>query len=267
MDATNNRSMANEAPEQEGMEIDLVELLYRLLEKIKWVILLAVVGAVIAGFYTIRMVTPMYRSTSKLYVLSTKDSVLNLSDLQIGTQLTNDYVQVFSNWHVHEMVMQKLNITDMSYSELSSRISVSNPSGTRILFITATDPSAERARQLAQTYAEVSREFIASKMGTEMPNIFEEARKPARPFSPNRTRNIAIGFLLGGMLAAAIIVIQFLVDDRVRTGEIIEKRIGLSTLGLMPIQEGDVGKSGSGHNRSRKRKHHHSGSAKGGSKS
>ena len=88
-------------------EIDLVELMYRLLEKWKIIVLACILGALIAGVYTICFVTPMYTATSKLYVVNAKDSAINLSDLQIGNYLASDYTEVFSNWHVHEMVLER----------------------------------------------------------------------------------------------------------------------------------------------------------------
>ena len=234
-------------PEKGEIEIDLIELLYRLLEKIKWLILFAIVGALLSGVYTFRFATPMYQATSKLFILNSKDSVLNLSDLQIGSQLANDYIEVFSNWHVHELVLQRLGLTDMTYTELQKMISVRNPSSTRIIYITVNSSDPQKAMDIANTYADVAREFIAARMGIEMPTIFEEARIPDRPYSPNKTRNILIGFLLGGILAAAVVVIQFIADDRIHTGEMIEKRLGLATLGMMPEEgtsDGDKKSSG-----------------------
>ena len=66
------------------------------------------------------------------------------------------------------------------------------------------------------------------------PNIFEEALKPSAPSSPNKTRNVIIGFLLGGLIAAAIVIIQFIIDDRIRNEEDITKYVDLPVLGVMP---------------------------------
>ena len=236
MDNLNAEKNLMTEPEKGEIEIDLIELLYRLLEKIKWLILFAIIGALLAGVYTFRFVTPMYQSTSKLFILNSKDSVLNLSDLQIGSYLASDYVEVFSNWHVHELVLQRLGLNDMTYTELSKMVSVKNPASTRILYITVSADDPQLAMNIANCYAEVAREFIAARMGTEMPTIFEEARAADRPYSPNKTRNVLIGFLLGGLIAAAVVVIQFIADDRIHTGEMIEKRLGLPTLGMMPAE-------------------------------
>ena len=216
-------------------EIDLVELMYRLLEKWKIIVLACILGALIAGAYTIFFVTPMYTATSKLYVVNAKDSAINLSDLQIGNYLASDYTEVFSNWHVHEMVLQRLGL-DYTYTELSSMVSVSNPKDTRILYITVTSTDPQEAKDMADTYAQVAREFIAAKMDTKQPNIFEEALLPSRPASPNKTKNVLMGFVLGFVLCCGVIVVQFLTDDRLRSADDIEKYVQLPTLGVMPKQ-------------------------------
>ena len=220
---------------QEEMEIDLIELLYRLLEKAKYIIAAAVLGAVIAIVYTLYFVTPIYTATSKLYVLNGTSSAIDLSALQIGTQLASDYKEVFSNWHVHERVIEELDLP-YSYAQLNSMVSVSNAQSSRILHIRVQSTSPQEAKLLADTYAKVAQEFIAEKMSTERPNIFEEARVPAGPSSPSKTRNVIIGFMLGAIAAAGVIVVQFLVDDRIHSDEDITKYVELPVLGMMPDQ-------------------------------
>ena len=233
---TIDKKNRNTGENQETYEIDLVELFYRVIEKMKYIILVAVLGALLAGLYTHYLVTPIYTATSKLYVLNSDDSVLNLSDLQIGTYLASDYQEVFSNWHVHEMVIERLGL-DYSYGQLSNMVSVSNPASTRILYIRVKSDDPDEAKTMADEYAKVAQEFIAVKMETKEPNIFEEALRPSAPSSPNMTRNIVLGFLLGAIIICGVIVMQFVSDDRIRTGDEIEKYLDMPTLGVMPLQK------------------------------
>ena len=83
---------------------------------------------------------------------------------------------------------------------------------------------------------QVSQEFIAATMETEKPNIFEEALKPTAPSSPSKRRNVVLGFLLSALLAGGFFTVQFVADDRIRTGEDIERYLNLPTLGMMPQQ-------------------------------
>ena len=215
-------------------EIDLVELFYRLLENLKFILPAALIGAILAGVYTFNFITPKYTATSKLYVVNTANAVVDLSALQIGTQLASDYKEVFSNWHVHERVIEELNLL-YTYGQLNNMVSVSNTESQRILHIKVTSTSPDEAKLLADTYAKVAQEFIAETMDMNRPNIFEEALRPSAPSSPNKTRNIILGFLLGGMLAAAVVIIQFIIDDRIRNEEDITKYAGIAVLGVMPV--------------------------------
>ena len=116
-------------------------------------------------------------------------------------------------------------------------VSVSNPTNTRILYITATSTDPEEAKVLADTYADVAREFIATTMDTREPNMFEEALRPTSPSSPSKTRNVAIGFMLGFIAACGIITVRYLMDDKIHSSEDVEKYLGIPTLGMLPMQQ------------------------------
>ena len=217
-------------------EVDLIELFYALLKSWKLILIFVLLGVLLAGLYTTQLVTPMYEATSKLYVLSSKDSAINLADLQIGSQLTNDYQEVFKTWEVHEQVNQNLGL-NYSYKELQDMLSITNPANTRILQITAESPSADEATNLANEYAWVAQKYISDTMRADEPNVMSVALKPLRPSSPSLVRNIALGFILALMLSCGIVFIRFMVDDRLKSADDIYKFTGLPTLAVVPIQQ------------------------------
>ena len=221
--------------EQDALNIDLMELLYRLLAGWKLILCLAICFAIVAAVYTIYFVTPLYRATSVIYVLS-RDTIVNMSELQFGTALANDYMKVFKLWEVHEEVISNLNL-DYTYTEIQKMLSVTNTSGTRMLDITITSPSAQEAADIANEYAKVASDFIAETMSTDQPNRMSVARVPSNPVSPSKTRNIAIGFVGGALLGAVIIILRMLMDDKVKTVEDIRQYTGLITLAVVPIEE------------------------------
>lgn len=219
-------------------EIDLIELFYRSIEKFWYIALAAALCTSIAGIYSFFIAKPVYQATAKLYVISPKDSVLNLSDLQIGSYLTSDYQEVFKAWEVHEMVIQELEL-DYSYTKLESMLSISNPSNTRILNITVSSGDPLEAKKLANTYAEIARDYISGTMATEKPNILSDALLPVNPISPNKARNILLGFVIGALLGIGIITIQFVFDDKIKTSEDILRYAGLPTLSVVPMMKKD----------------------------
>ena len=216
-------------------EIDLGALFYRFLEKIHWILLTALVGAAIAGVLVFKFITPIYEATSKIYIVGS-DTTISLTDLQIGSNLAADYQEVFKNWHVHELVDKRLNL-DYSYSKLAGMITITNPQNTHVIYVNVKSSDPQEAKVIADTYAQVAREFIATKMDMREPNIFEEAKLPDKPVTPKKTRDIVIGFALGALLAMAVIAIKFFSDDRILTSEDITKVGNLATLGMIPLQD------------------------------
>ena len=77
-------------PEREEDTIDLLELFMGMLAHWQLIAATALAGAVLAALYTFFLVTPMYKATATIYVVSRNDSVLNFSDLQVGSELTSD---------------------------------------------------------------------------------------------------------------------------------------------------------------------------------
>lgn len=66
---------------------------------------------------------------------------------------------------------------------------------------------------------------------------------PFNPVSPNKTKNIMLGFMLGAILACGIVTVQMLMDDKYKTAEDIRKYTGLVTLAVVPIEDMDESKS------------------------
>ena len=161
-------------PQQEEDTIDLLELCMGLLDHWKFIAAAAAAGAVLAALYTFLLVTPLYKATSTIYVVSRNDSVLNLSDIQIGSALTSDYIKVFEMWEVHEKVISALDL-DYTYTQMDNMLSVTNANDTRMLDITVTDADPEEAAAIANKYAEVGASYIAEKMKTDEPTIMSSA--------------------------------------------------------------------------------------------
>ena len=235
----NDLAVLNQNSSQDKeIEIDLVELFYRILENVRYIILAALIGAVAMFAVTVTLMTPMYQTTSKLYVLNSSSSI-TLQDLQIGTNLAADYQEVFDNWNLHELAIQRLEKLGRfyTYTKISKMIAVSQPNSQRVMYITATSPDPDEVKLLADTYADVAREFIATRMDTKEPNIFQYALRPNAPYSPNKTRNAALGFILGALVAIAIITLRYIMDDKVHSSDDIEKHLGMPALGVMPLNK------------------------------
>ena len=230
--------------EQEEDTIDLLELFMGLLAHWGLIAVTAVVGAVIMAVYTFFFVTPMYKATATIYVVSRNDSVINMSDIQIGSALTSDYIKVFEMWEVHEKVISALDL-DYTYSQMAGMLSVTNTSDTRMLDITVTDADPKEAADIANEYAEVGAKYISEKMKTDEPTTMSKARVPVNPVSPNKAKNIMLGFLAGFVLACGVVVLRILLDDTYKSADDIRKYTGLVVLAAIPLSDSEKQETGS----------------------
>ena len=224
--------------ESDEETIDLLELLYALLGKWREIAAATVACALIAAIGVLFFVTPKYQASSTIYVISRKDSAINISDLQIGTALTDDYIQVFHMWEVQEKVISNLDLP-YTYNQLDGMLSVTNASNTRMLEITVTSESAQEAADIANEYATVVRDYIAKKMATDKPSIMSTALVPTVPVSPNKTKSILLGALLGFVVSAGVVVVITLLDDTYKTADDIKKYTGLVTMAVIPLEKSD----------------------------
>lgn len=214
-------------------EIDLLELLNVLLSNLRWIIAAVLIGALGAFFYTQYFVVPMYRSTGNLYVVSSRDSVINLSDFQVGNYLASDYEKVVYTWEVLEQTKENLNLT-YTLDELRGMISINNPQNTRILEITVQSRSPREAALIANELMLVVSKYVVDVMETDQPNILSEAQVPTERYSPSKTRNTMLGAVLGGFVSVLVIFIIFMLDDKIKTPDDILKHTGMPTLAIVP---------------------------------
>lgn len=218
--------------------IDLGALFSALLDKLVIIILAGVAAACVAFLATKLFITPTYDSTTKVYVVSQSSNSDNLtySDMQLGTQLTKDYMELVKSRTVVESVIADLGL-DLTYEALCGKISVKNTTDTRIMSITVTDKDPKLAQDIANSLRISVSEQIREVMRVDEVNVVEEANLPEKPARPSAFRNFAIGGVVGVFLAVAAVVLIFVLDDRIKTQEDVEKYLQLSVLGTIPLAE------------------------------
>ena len=220
------------ADEQER-EIDLLELFYHLLDHWKMILVFFLVGALAMGGYTKFFMDKQYEATAKMYVLSSSDSVVNLSDLQLGSQLTSDYLEVFETHEVTNEVIRKLDLP-YDYDQLQRMLSLSNTSGTRIINIKITSTDPNEAANIANEFLEVASQYVADVMITDKPTVLSVALVPDKPVGPSTVKNAVLGAMLGIMASCGYLVVRFLLDDKVKSAEDITKLTGMPVLAEVP---------------------------------
>lgn len=224
------------------IEIDVLEVLRVLLSKLGIIILSGLILALAAIVGTKLFITPQYQSVTKMYVLAQQnsDTVTN-SDLQTSTLLTKDYAELITSRTVTEAVISKLGL-DLKYEELIGKIEVGTTSDTRIITIKVKDEDPYMARDIANAIRDTAAEHIKSVMNIEAVNVVDMANIPDNKCSPSLFKNGFVAGALGCFLAVVIILIQYMSNDTIKLSEDVEKYLGLSTLGVIPMDNNNVKK-------------------------
>lgn len=244
--------------EQDEIEIDLREIIFTLLSRIWILIGTTVAGAVIAVLITTLCITPMYSSTASLYIISKSTTLTSLTDIQLGSQLTQDYMVIAKSRKVIEQVIEELELNE-TYEQFLGRVSLYNESNTRVLSLTIQDADPYMAKTIVDKYADVTARETAEIMETGLPHDIDKGVVAKNPVSPSLKRNVLIGAFLGFLLSAGIIIVMHLLNDAVQGAEDAEKYLGLTNLGNIPVYESE---NKSGKRNTKRRRHKSSGREK-----
>ena len=244
--------------EEQEIEIDLLEIFYYLRAKLGWLILSFVLGGLAAGCITYFLITPKYTATSKIYMVSaSSESVLNLSDLNLGTSLSQDYEELIKLRPVFNEVIGNLEL-DYEYEELLDMVTVAKVGDTRLLSVSVESEDPAEAQAIANELADVAVTYIPKVMETSTPNIAEYAVFPEEKSSPSLAKNTVIGALLFTLILIAVYVVRMLMDDTIKSADEVEKAFGVMPLTVIP--EGnletisDSVEHGQNHKKNRKEK-------------
>jgi len=123
---------------------------------------------------------------------------------------------------------------EVSYETLYSSVTVTNPSETRVLEVKVKSDSPESAKAIVDEICTVGTDKIEEAMGFQQVNLYEYGILDTEPCN----RMGLLVYLLAGAGSAILVYVAFLfrylMDDRIRTDEDIEKHFGLSILGDIP---------------------------------
>ena len=222
--------------ENQAVEIDVFAMLKTLWKRKFSIVLVALVFAIAAFGYSAFLAKKEYQSTSRIYVVSRQNqdnNALTNSDLQAGSYLVKDYREIILSQNVLRQAIEELKL-DLTPAELSKKISVSVPTDTRILSITAKDGDPKEAARIANGLRNVAAEKIISVTKVSDVTTLDEAEVPQSPSSPNIRRNVLLGFIAGAGLMVVLMVVVEVLDDRVKRPEDVEELMGLTLLGVVP---------------------------------
>ncbi len=208
---------------------------------------MAVVAALFAGVILAAgwsLLQPrVYTADTSGYVAAAGSSDIGSS--MVGNQLAQSkvrsYVDIGSWRSVAVFAIDSLGLAETP-EHLVQRVTVTNPTDTVVLRVSAKASTPEGARDLAEAWIRGMVNEIGKIEGAtgQTPAVQliagDSARLPTAPSSPNTKMNLALGALLGLLVGFGIAVTREWLDRRIRSAEGVESAAGLSVVGTLPFE-------------------------------
>jgi succinoglycan biosynthesis transport protein ExoP len=199
--------------------------------------------------------TAIYEAHSQLFV-----AIGGVEDLDAAYQAglsaqerARSYAQLISTAAMTEAVADELGLPDGGRG-LEGKLQASVPVDSVLINVTASDPSARRAADLANAAGRRLPQLVATLEGgrepgagpTLTPKVASPAEPPSSPASPRRPVYVAFGLLFGGMLGVVAAFLREHRAGRVRTERDAEAIVGAAVIGKVSGRS-DVGSPTSRH--------------------
>ena len=220
-------------------EISLREIFLIFRRRMWLIFILVILSIIVSGIVSYYVIVPEYETFITLMVGKPKDyqsldNQLEYNDLLLNQRLVSTYGEIVKSRVVTDKVIENLGL-DMSFADFGKKVSVSLVKDTEIIKLIVTDENPILAAKIANETAEVFMESVKDIMMVENIQIIDEAQVPKKPISPRPKLNMAIAGILGLMVGIFLSFLLEYLDNTIKTPEDVEKYLGLSVIGTIPM--------------------------------
>jgi capsular polysaccharide biosynthesis protein len=219
--------------------IDLMELVTQLWRHLPILLLSAILGAALGFGVSKFVLTPEYEATALMIVNTRQDTSANVTSDQINsaTKLVETYSIIIKSDTVLQQVIDNLHL-NMTYAQLSEKVSVAAVNSTQVMKVTVVDPSVSTAKAICEQITLLAPDLIVESVEAGSVKVISQAKGNADPVSPNVMRNTVVACLVAFMLCAGVIIVRMLLDNKINTEADVTKYLDLPVLGVIPDYEG-----------------------------
>lgn len=217
----------------EEKNISIINFLKYLLKYWYVIIMITAFASGVAYIYTTFFVTPNYRSSAKLYILTRQSENITTSDFSVSNALGMDYMELMNDFTILEPVSKAID-NKYSASQIKSFLHIENPESTRFLEVTITCPDPEDAKEIVDLVCEISQEKFIEVLNADKVTIVRKGRLPVSPSTPNLFKNVVIGSMGGLAVSVALLFLLFTLNDTIKYAEDVEKALDLNVLASIP---------------------------------
>lgn len=212
-----------------------------------WYVMLAIAIVVGIGLYAFLNTTheDEFTAQATIHVGSGGESTggnssMNQSDYAIANYLVQDCLSCAKQTSTLQKVIENSNLF-IDAEDLAKRVTATNQTNTRFIFVSVTAADKEEAARLATELANVTCEEMNALAGDELCKVSTEATPPKEISNPISMLTILLVAVAAAVVVYVVYLIMFLMDDKINAPEDVEKYLQLSILGQIPNKQ-DAGR-------------------------
>lgn len=216
-------------------EINLKDLFSYFISKLSLMAIIAVFVGILGCIYAIFLQTPMYNSYTTLVLtrVSDENSSLTANDITINSKLVGTYSEIIKSSRIMNAVIEKLDL-DYTADQLKKTITVTNINNTELIKISVNTDDPSLSSDIANEIAGVFSEEIVDIYSIQNLAIIDKAIPATNPYNINILKQVAIYLAAGVVLAFVVVFIIYYFDNKIKSVEEVEQKIGLPILGSVP---------------------------------
>ena len=217
--------------ESRAQTINIKKLIFYVLKRCWLIILCAVIGFAGMYWYIAEYQKDTYTASATVYVLNGNPNVVNyqytnVSDLTSAVQLLDTYMVVIKSTKVMSVVTERL-IADYPWifpEYIASTLSMGSVSETGVMRIRSTTSNAKLSADICNAVVDVAPQEIIRVVNAGNIEVIDYADPPKYPDERSPMKKGLIGALAGGILAAALLVLLFLLNRKVTDSESLTEK-------------------------------------------
>lgn len=220
---------------QKNRSIDIEYLFKNIWRKKNIIILIAIAVTIFSFLYSSFIIVPKFKSTGKVYISNQKvqENSITVQDVQLSNYLIKDYKEIILSGNILDKVVKNLD-NKIDTKSLKKSLDITSPKDTRILEISFINDKPEFCEKVVKAVLDVTVNEVKEINKTSEASILENPKVENKPFSPNILKNTVLAFILSVFIMIIILSAKEIVDDRIKMGNDVEKKLNTTLLGIIP---------------------------------
>lgn len=197
----------------------------------KWIVIGVFLAFVVTTAVVSKTLEEIYVTHSTLLVALPADSA-SFDSVQASQAIARSYADIIESPNVAQIVADELPDSP-DPDDILAKTTFEPVEQTQLLQISVEDPSAARAKQIADTWADVATEYASTRLepttGATL-TVADRAPVPTSPDRPKPTLYTLVAAIIGLAIGLGAAFLRDRLDRRLRTSEDVEERFDAPVL-------------------------------------